>query len=192
MRTEKISRKILEEAEKKKSEILSRAEEEARRIREQAEAHAKEIVEKARVQAEELREKEEARLVGLAMIEHRKLLLSARQDAIEEVFSQALAALCRQDRDEYRRRVETLLSYLVGSGDEEIVLPEDDSFIDEDFVNRLNEEHGWQLKLSSERRPIKGGFILRRGKVETNASFEFLFQVARQEMGQEVARLLFE
>lgn len=47
------------------------------------------------------------------------------------------------------------------------------------------------LTLSQETRPIRGGFILREGKVEVNCAFETLVRLQRTEMAGEVAKALF-
>lgn len=47
------------------------------------------------------------------------------------------------------------------------------------------------LTLSAETRPIRGGFILREGKVEVNCAFETLVRLQRTEMAGEVAKALF-
>lgn len=47
------------------------------------------------------------------------------------------------------------------------------------------------LTLSAETRPIRGGFILREGKVEVNCAFETLVRLQRTEMAGQVAKALF-
>jgi len=47
------------------------------------------------------------------------------------------------------------------------------------------------LTLSEETRPIRGGFILREGKVEVNCAFETLVRLQRTEMAGQVAKALF-
>jgi vacuolar-type H+-ATPase subunit E/Vma4 len=45
--------------------------------------------------------------------------------------------------------------------------------------------------LSDERQDLGGGFILRRGKIKTNVSFEVLLDQARKELEIELAKELF-
>lgn len=47
------------------------------------------------------------------------------------------------------------------------------------------------LSLSQETRDIRGGFILREGKVEVNCAFETLVRLQRTEMAGQVAKALF-
>lgn len=48
------------------------------------------------------------------------------------------------------------------------------------------------LTLAEETRPIRGGFILLDGKVETNCAFETLVRLEKTAMAGEVAKLLFD
>lgn len=47
------------------------------------------------------------------------------------------------------------------------------------------------LTLAEDTRPMRGGFILREGKVEVNCAFETLVRLQRTEMAGEVAKILF-
>lgn len=47
------------------------------------------------------------------------------------------------------------------------------------------------LTLAEDTRPMKGGFILREGKVEVNCAFETLVRLQRTEMAGQVAKVLF-
>ena len=47
------------------------------------------------------------------------------------------------------------------------------------------------LTLAEDTRPMKGGFILRDGRVEANCAFETLVRLQRTEMAGEVAKVLF-
>jgi len=46
--------------------------------------------------------------------------------------------------------------------------------------------------LSDERQDLRGGFVLRRGKIKNNVSFEVLLNQARKKLEIELAKELFE
>lgn len=48
-----------------------------------------------------------------------------------------------------------------------------------------------QLALSEQTRPIRGGFVMSDGKVETNCAFETLVRMERQKLERQVADILF-
>jgi V/A-type H+-transporting ATPase subunit E len=48
-----------------------------------------------------------------------------------------------------------------------------------------------ELKLSDEARGISGGFILKKGDIEVNNTFEALIRMTRDELEAEVVKVLF-
>ena len=133
------------------------------------------------------------RLRGSADMERRQLLLSAKQGCIDEAFARAADALRALPRAEYAALLATLAARS-GEGTEEIVLSAADrAAIGQDVVRAANEKRpGAAFTLSEETRELGGGLILKRGKVETNCSFETQLHQLRQEMASDVASILFE
>ena len=84
---------------------------------------------------------------------------------------------------------------VVETGDEEVIVDNNENRIDQQFINLVNQRLGsakkGNLKLSSERQDIEGGFILRRGRIKTNVSFGVLLGRARKELEIELAKELF-
>jgi hypothetical protein len=84
----------------------------------------------------------------------------------------------------------------VETGDEEVILDENESRIDQEFIKQVNRELGpgyrGNLRLSGERQNIGAGFILRRGKIKTNVSVNVLLDQARKELEIELAKQLFD
>ena len=48
-----------------------------------------------------------------------------------------------------------------------------------------------ELTLSQDTYNMFGGFVLRRGKIELNSTFETLFKLSREELEADVSKLLF-
>ncbi|MCK4409337.1 MAG: hypothetical protein KAW67_04595, partial [Candidatus Eisenbacteria sp.] len=94
---------------------------------------------------------------------------------------------------EYRGFITGLLLSTVESGDEEILIGETESRLDQAFLDSVSKELrlGGGLKLASERRPIRAGFILRNGRVETNCALSTILRDAREKLETEVAAILF-
>ena len=65
--------------------------------------------------------------------------------------------------------------------------------IDQAFLDGVSAKlgKGNGLKLSAERRRIRGGFILRSGRIETNCALETIVRDARERLETEVAAELF-
>jgi V/A-type H+-transporting ATPase subunit E len=94
---------------------------------------------------------------------------------------------------DYREFIAGFLRRTVETGDEEVLIGESESRIDQAFLDGISKELGKSggLKLSNERRPIHGGFILRSGRVETNCALATILRDARERLETEVAAILF-
>ncbi|GAG46471.1 unnamed protein product, partial [marine sediment metagenome] len=64
------------------------------------------------------------------------------------------------------------------------------------FIKLLNRDLGpgykGNLRLSQKRQDLGGGFILKRGKINTNVSVAVLISQARKELETQLAKDLFE
>jgi V/A-type H+-transporting ATPase subunit E len=83
----------------------------------------------------------------------------------------------------------------VETGDEEAIVDKNEWRINLDFVKNVNRELGpgykGNLRLADEKKDLGGGFILRRGKIKNNVSFEVLLNQARKQLEIELAKDLF-
>jgi V/A-type H+-transporting ATPase subunit E len=195
-------------AEKLRQRIVSDAEDEAGRIIAEAEAEAKGILDEARSEAERIsaesrsRGESEAaehirRQVSLRELEARNALLAEKGEVISGVFDRALEELRRRDRESGYSLTRDLLLKAIETGDEEIIVaPGDREAIGGSFLESLNGElrqagKRGEVRLADETRDMKGGFVLRKGRAETNSSFETLLAMLRDEVETEIAGILF-
>lgn len=216
---DKITAKIISDAEAKAAEILGAADVECEKIRARlAEAADKEI----RL-LDEAAEKECAAIIERA----RSSAASAKKDVLvktkSEIMEEAYAAAFREIRNlpdsEY---LDMLVGMLKGAvvrqldlerqnlelyGEEpvaeyyEVLLnPRDRERFGKSLINALNRKVVGKLKLSDIERVrlssdtvnIGGGLILRAGDIETNCSFEMLFVQVRRDTEQKVSAALFD
>ena len=194
---EKITARIIEDAEREIAAMQQETEEEVNTLLAQAQTEAEqesmELLIRGRRAAEERRE----RLSSSADMECRKLELAAKQELLQQSFDAALEELCALPQE----RNVTLLSALAveasSSGRERMILSARDADrLGEDIVKAANaalQKAGrrGELTLSQETRPIPGGFILAEGDVELNCAFDTLIQLQREKLEKEVAAILF-
>jgi vacuolar-type H+-ATPase subunit E/Vma4 len=87
------------------------------------------------------------------------------------------------------------MSEAVESGDEEVIIDEEEKRIDHEFIKQVNRRLGCgykgNLRLADERGDIGGGFVLRRGRIKNNFTFKVLLARARKELEIELAKELF-
>ena len=192
--------------------ILERIERDAQsevdRIKGRASATADEIVKKAQAEAEALKiqaledakleaEQRKERLIATARLDLRKARLAEKQNAIDAAFREAVENLLDMEDAEYRKVLRDMILPNVKTGGEELILSErDKAGLGEKLLEEVNHqlaESGKEgkLTLSQDTYDILGGFILRRGDIELNSSFETLFKSSRGDLESEVSKILF-
>lgn len=189
---EKITQLIESDAQAEIDRVLGEARDEAARItaryQEQAAAEAADLTarnEKAAAEREE-------RLVSVAQMEARKVILGVKQEMVEQVYIQALKKLCAMPDEQYTAVLADLLAQASSSGREEVVLsPADRERVGKAAVDKANAASGKKLVLSEETRPIEGGFILKDKNVEVNCTFETLVRLQKAETAGAVVKKLF-
>jgi len=193
MPLEKITERILEDGKLKAAEI-----------RRNAEAKAEQIVAKAqeRAEAEKVRillagqrsaAEEKKKILTMAQLEARNEILAAKQRVIDQVFSSALQKLVSLPDKQYKELIKKMLLKSCQGGEEIIISPSDKKRITPEFVKAVGAALGKKdgIRLSDENRDLKGGFILKAGRIEINNSFESLIDSLREELEPQVAEILF-
>ncbi len=179
---DEAGRGILAEAKRDADAVLARA-------REKAEAERARL----RARAKQRSDEEKNRIVTLAKLAARRDLLAEKQDLIGRVFDETRKSIAAMPADEYGRFIKRLLKRTVETGDEEVIVGEGERRIDQKLLDEVSAEFGKPggLRLSGERRAIDGGFILRRGKTETNCALDTIIRDARERLETDVAGILF-
>ena len=174
MSVEKITARILQEAQDEAAALKAKAEAERAAMLQKAkdEAAMQTLTMQQKAQTDALLLKE--RRKSVAELEARKLRLSAKQEMIETAFDEAAEQLVHMDQEEYKKFLLSLLApYYKQVG--EIVLNERD-------------KKNLERKLMAD---IKGGFILRQGCVSINASVEKLLEQVKKDITVQIAETLF-
>ena len=194
---EKITARIIEDAEREIAAMQQETEEEVNTLLAQAQTEAEqesmELLVRGRRAAEERRE----RLSSSADMECRKLELAAKQELLQQSFDAALEELCALPQERYATLLSALAVEASSSGRERMILSvRDADRLGEEIVKAANaalQKAGrrGELTLSQETRPIPGGFILAEGDVELNCAFDTLIQLQREKLEKEVAAILF-
>jgi len=188
---ERISRRLAEDAQAEIDRVLSgakaKAEETAQRYKAQAEAEEKELGERGERAAAE----REERLVSMAQMESRKILLAARQEMVEKAYALALDRLSKLPEARYVSVLTDLLVQASSTGKEEAVFSAKDQKVGKMALSKANAKPGLNLTLSKDTADIRGGFLLRDKNVEVNCAFETLVRLARAETSGAVAKTLF-
>jgi len=186
-----IKAKIEADARAEAGEILAAAQAHVDVIKRETEEEIRRMaaLQKARLEKENpeiLRRRE-----IVAKLDVNKDDLSARRGLIDEAFEAAKAKMAGMDGDGVKRFTEILLAQAVETKDESLVVGKGEKNLNADWLKAYNEKSGSNLKMSEEKAPIIGGFILRRGLVDVNCSWEMLIRTAREELEAETVKRLF-
>lgn len=167
--------------------ILSDARREAERIRREYGAKAQATLEQAKKEAamreatelERLKielEREYNRILALARVEAKKRLLAAKRSIIDRVFKAAEEEILNDE--EYPKLLKGIIDRHGEKGNE-ILLSELDR-------KRL------KLPELGGPAPIRGGVIIRSGRIEKNFSLDAIIESLKDELTVKLAELLFE
>ena len=188
---EKIIARIRQDAQAEIDALMEQARSEAAGVEENFRREAQAEAEALAAKAQKAAAEREERMVSSAQMEKRKRLLAARQEMVDQVYETALEELCALPHKTYVETLTALLLRASTNGKEEVVFSKADrERVGEEAVAAAN-ARGKQLTLSEETRPIRGGFILKNGRVEINCSFETLMHLQKSQSAAEVAAILF-
>jgi V/A-type H+-transporting ATPase subunit E len=195
MNAEQVVEKILTQARAEAESILNDARAAAAAQATQLEAELAEFDKKTDELAKAAGADKLQRMLAGARMSQGKKVLAAKVAILDEVFAKAKTAVSTLPDEQYLSLMTELMKRAVETGDEEIIVGKQETRIDQNFIKNINRQLGTgfkgNLRLSSQRADISGGFILSRGKVRINASSDVLIDRLRETMQIELADELF-
>jgi len=195
MNAEQVIQKIIADAKAEAEKIVQQAEDAQAQEQSDLDRELEQYREQSAAIAEKAGQDEKSHILAAARMKTAKQLLSVKREVLDGVFEQAKQQLQKLSDDEYRKLMSRLMREAVETGDEEVLTDKNETRIDHEFVKNVNRELGpgykGNLRLSDEKLDLGGGFVLRRGKIKTNISFDVLIDQARKELEIELAKELF-
>ncbi|MDR2519823.1 MAG: V-type ATP synthase subunit E [Eubacteriaceae bacterium] len=122
----------------------------------------------------------------------RNMVLSAKQETIDKAYQAALQRLNAMSKERFMDYAKEAVSSFSPDGGE-IILPKRYEFADIGWLNDHLRQKGQKgnLALYSGERDISGGFVLVKGGIERNNTFEALLEYYRFETEGTVLEILF-
>jgi V/A-type H+-transporting ATPase subunit E len=195
MSAEKVIEKILTDAREQAAKIIKQAQQDHAGEDTKFNQELNRYKSQTEILAQKAAKQEKLHILSAVRMEIAKQRLAEKRKILDDVFNQARQQVVGLPEHEYRQLMVKLMLDAVETGNEEIILDKNENRINQDVVNQVNQQLASQgkgnLKLSNERQDISGGFILRRGKIKTNASLDVLLNQARKEVEIELAKELF-
>ncbi len=192
---DKMKARILQEADQSAQEIIGKANADAeamvKKAKEAAEAEAAEILSRA-----ERDRADHARRVDASLdMKRKQAYLAAKQEVISQVLDKAYETVMDLDADKYFEMLEALLEKYVLPEEGEIRFSKKDlERIPEGFEEKIKTAaaaKGGSLTLSPQPGEMDGGFVLVYGGIEENCTIKAVFASKREELSDQVNRLLF-
>jgi len=196
MNAENVIAKILADAGAEAEKIKRQAQEKQAAEQAKLDEQLRQYQKQTDALAQKAAEDEKSHLLAAARMQIAKELLTEKRKILDEVFEQVRRRLLNLPDDQYRRLIADLMISAVETGNEEVILDRDENRIDQELIDQVNRQlagnNKGNLKLAGQRQELGGGFILKRGKIRANVSFEVLLSQARKELEIELAKELFE
>lgn len=197
MSIKEIKEKLLQDALEEKQKIIKNVKTEIDQIKNQAKREndllQKEILDRYQQEAD-LKEK---KIITEAILNAKKTILAAKQQIINNVFSEAINRIMKFDEKKYLSFMEKLILNNVETGNEIVFLGNNErQSINEEFITKINrtllsQGKKGELKISKERLPIMGGVVLGMGEIRKNSSLEIILEKVKDEMETKLNQFLF-
>ncbi len=197
MEAKQVIDKILTDAQNEADSIMKKAEKNAERQKKQLQDQLNEFNEETEKEASEAADDKKQNMLAAARMKNAKELLAEKRAILNEVFDKASEKLKQMSEDEYKNMMKNLMLKAVETGDEEVILDKKEKIIDQSFIKSVNRELGpgyqGNLKLSDDKMDLGGGgFILKRGLIQNNVSYNVLIQQAKDDLEMDLAKDLFK
>jgi len=195
MEAEQVIDKILSDANEQAKKIDDQAKEKLDTEQAEHDSRLREYKDQTVAIAKEAAQDEKAHILAGGRMKIAKEYLAEKRKILDEVFDNARDQIQNLPDEQYRKLMTRLMLEAVETGDEEVVVDNNETRIDLDFIKEVNRKLGpgfqGNLRLARENQDIKGGFILKRGKIKTNVSINVLIDQARKDLEIELAAELF-
>jgi len=187
--------KILADAKAETEKIKNQAEQNQAAEQKKLDEQLAEFKKQTKALTKKAAKDEKSHILAAARMAMAKQLLTEKSKILDEVFEKALKQLQNLPDDQYQNLITKLMLEAVETGEEEVIIDKNERRIDQQLINKVNEQLSHDkkadLKLSDEKHETRGGFILRRDKIKTNVTFDVLLNNARKELEIELAKELF-
>jgi len=196
MNAEQVVKKILAKANAEADKIKAEANEKCAAQEAQFESELTQFRKETEALATDAAADRKARMLASARMDIRKELLTAKVELLDEVFKIAKNRILQLSDEDYQELIGKLMEKAIETGDEEVITAANETRIDNDFIKHLNRKLGsgymGNLRLASDKADIEAGFILRRKRIQVNASLAVLLAQIKGELEIELAHDLFE
>lgn len=194
---EKLTQYIMDEANAEIKDIIFQTKEKMNSAEQETGLAIEHETKKIMESAKKLGEERKKRMIAVYGLELRKEVLKVKREILDEAYRKALEGLSAMKRDEYQSVIEKLILKVLITGNETVVISNNEKYIDSGFIDGINKKletagKNGSLVLCREKAEFSGGFILKEGGLIIDCSFEMILKEFRDSTETEVARILFK
>ena len=186
-----ITEKIRSDAQKEADNILAKAKAKteliAQRAGEEVDSIKSGFIRRFEVERPEIFRRREI----VANLDVKKMMLQSSRNLIQDVYDTSLEKMKMIDKADYVKLCEALLKCATTTKNEEIEVSSEEKYLDQAWLDGFNKENGTNLVFSEKKLDIAGGFVLTRGKISTNCSWDMLVQIIKEKQEFDVVKRLF-
>lgn len=128
----------------------------------------------------------------VANLDAKKILMSAKSKAVDNLFQKTFEQLALLDKKKYLAIIENLLKKYAEDGDVVIISSQDKGKITQKFVDDIAKNMGIKLSLAKDFGSFNGGVILAGKNSDKNLSFDMELLQLREECETQISSMLFE
>jgi V/A-type H+-transporting ATPase subunit E len=197
MEAEQVIEKILSDAKVEAEKIIKQKEEQIASEQKAFDKKLSEYEKETDSLAKKAADEKKAHLLAETRMKLAKEILAEKRKIIDGLFEDAKKQLEKLPDEEYKNLMTKLMLKAVQTGSEEVIVGKNETRINAVFLSRINDtlqKKGGkkaELKLSDKKQDINAGFILKRGKIKTNASVNVILEEAKRDLEIELAKDLF-
>lgn len=195
MDAKEVIDKIIDDANKQKNEIEQQGNSEMEKLKNDLQNELSEYNKETQKLAKKAADDKKAHMLAASRMNIAREILGGKRKILDSVFEKAKQQLAQMPDNDYLDMIKKLMLNAVETGDEEVVVDQNEKRINQDFIKDINRQLGpgfkGNLRLSETTEKIDGGFILKRGDIQNNASFEVLIGTAKLKLETELAKELF-
>lgn len=195
MEADQVIAKIIQEAAEQADKIKQQAAEKWQQEKASLDASIAEYEQQTQAMAQKAAKEQVDHMLAQARMQLAKELLSQKRQVLDEVFEQAAERIKTLPAQQYRDFIADLMVD-VATGDQEVIIDTNEDRIDQALIDQVNSRLSGMgrpagLRLSSLRKPIEAGFILKKTRVQTACSLTVILAQARRELEMQLAGQLF-
>lgn len=185
-----IKKNILDSANITAAKIIDNAKNEAERLLQQAQAdisaQREENQQKAKNKAEEILRRKDM----LSKLSTKQYELEKKQELVAKVYEAAIERILNLPKDEYQDFFLKVAAEVAEDGDE-ILLSQNEEYLDKAWLKKLMDKSGKKLSLSDEHHSDIGGIVLRGETFDKNLTITALIKQVREKTEDETVKRLF-